>query len=152
MPSSSRPRGAGGLLLSVLLLTASCARMPPQEAPGGLGGTSWQLVRFQGGDDKVLVPDDKAKYTIAFGADGVVNARIDCNRGRGAWNSPGKNQLQFGPLALTRAMCPPGSLHDHIVKQWAFIRSYVIRDGRLFVSLMADGGIYEWEPLTGKKP
>ncbi|MGH8642280.1 MAG: META domain-containing protein, partial [Burkholderiales bacterium] len=91
--------------------------MPPQEVPAGLGGTAWQLVRFQGGDDKVLVPDDRAKYTIAFGADGLVSARIDCNRGRGTWSSPGTSQLQFGPLALTRAMCPPGSLHDHIVKQ-----------------------------------
>ena len=139
-------------MLAALLLTSSCARMAPQETPAGLGGTSWQLVRFQGGDDKVLVPDDRAKYTIAFGTDGVVNARIDCNRGRGAWNSPGPNQVQFGPLALTRAMCPPGSLHDHIVKQWFAVRSYVIKDGRLFLSLMADGGIYEWEPLAGGKP
>ena len=151
MPSSSRPGGAGWLLLSALLLTASCAqKIPPQEAPAKLDGTSWQLVRFQGGDDKLLVPDDRAKYTIAFGADGVVRVRIDCNRGRGTWSSPGTNQLQLRPLALTRAMCPPGSLHDHIVKQWAFIRSYVFRDGRLFLSLMADGGIYEWEPLKGQ--
>jgi para-nitrobenzyl esterase len=134
-------------LLAALLLTSSCARMPSQEAPAGLGGTSWQLVKFQGGDDKVLVPDDRAKYTIAFGTDGVVSARIDCNRGRGAWSSAGPNQLQFGLLALTRAMCPPGSLHDHIVKQWGFVRSYVIKDSRLFLSLMADGGIYEFEPL-----
>jgi para-nitrobenzyl esterase len=147
MPSNSRPGSC--LLLAALLLTSSCARLPPQEAPVGLGGTSWQLVRFQGGDDKVLVPDDKTKYTIAFGADGMVSARIDCNRGRGAWNSPGKNQLQLGPLALTRAMCPPGSLHDHIVKQWGFVRSYLIKDGRLFLSLMADGGIYEFEPSRG---
>ena len=118
--------------------------MPPQEALVGLGGSTWQLVRFQGGDDKVLVPDDRAKYTIAFGADGMVSARIDCNRGRGTWSSPGPSQLQFGPLALTRAMCPPGSLHDPIVRQLPYIRSYVMRDGRLYLSLMADGGTYEF--------
>jgi para-nitrobenzyl esterase len=140
----------GGLLLAALLLTSSCARLPPQGTEAGLGGTSWQLVRFQGGDGPVLVPDDRVKYTIAFGADGMVSARIDCNRGRGTWNSPGTNQLQLGPLALTRAMCPPGSLHDHIVKQWEFVRSYLIKDGRLFLSLMADGGIYEFEPLKGQ--
>jgi para-nitrobenzyl esterase len=154
MRSSSRPDGAatGWLLLSVALLASSCARVPPQAPAAGLGGTSWQLVRFQGGDDKVLVPDDRAKYTIAFGADGLVSARIDCNRGRGGWSSAGPNQLQFGPMALTRAMCPPGSLHDHIVRQWGHIRSYVIRDGRLFLSLMADGGTYEFEPLAAGKP
>jgi para-nitrobenzyl esterase len=43
-------------------------------------------------------------------------------------------------------MCPPESLHDHIVRQWGFVRSYVIEAGRLFLSLMADGGTYEFEP------
>ena len=41
-------------------------------------------------------------------------------------------------------------LHDHFVKQWSFIRSFVIRDGHLFLALVADGGTYEFEPL--KKP
>lgn len=40
--------------------------------------------------------------------------------------------LQFGPLALTRAKCSAGSLHDQIVKQWGYIRSYVNKDNRLF--------------------
>ena len=52
--------------------------------------------------------------------------------------------LQLGPLALTRAKCPAQSMHDQIVKQWANIRSYVIKDGHLFLSLMADGGIYDF--------
>lgn len=124
---------------------------PQQNAAAGLGGTSWQLVRFQGSDDKLLTPDDPAKYTIAFGTDGSVSARIDCNRGRGTWKSSGPNQLQFGPLALTRAMCPPGSLHDRMVKDWEFVRSYILKDGYLFPALMADGGIYEFEPIGGSK-
>lgn len=57
-----------------------------------------------------------------------------------------RGDVLIGPLALTRAKCPPGSLHDQIVKQWGNIRSYVIRDGHLFLALMADGGIYEFEP------
>ena len=126
------------------------APTPPSAAPG-LAGTSWQLVKFQGSDDKTLAPDDKAKYTIVFGTDAIVNARIDCNRGSGTWKSAGPNQLEFGPLALTRAMCPPGSMHDQIVKHWNFVRSYVIKDGRLFLSLMADGGIYEFEPTDSSK-
>ena len=125
----------------------ACTQTQPHSASAGLGGTSWQLVRFQGGDGTVLTPDDKSKYTLAFGADGVVNARIDCNRGRGGWKSAGPNQLEFGPMAITRAQCPPGSLHDQIVKQLPYVRSYVMKDGRLFLSLMADGGIYEFEPV-----
>ena len=123
--------------LFILLLAGACAT--PQ-----LGSTSWQLVRFQGGDGKVLVPDDSAKYTAAFSADNVVTVRFDCNRGRGGWKSAGRNQLEFGPMALTRAACPPGSLHDQLVKHWPFIRSYALKDGRLYLRLMADGGTYEF--------
>jgi len=133
-------------LLFLSVLAFACAQIAPQGASAGLGGTSWQLVKFQGGDGALLTPDDRSKYTLAFAADGVVSARIDCNRGRGGWKSSGPNQLEFGPMAITRAMCPPGSLHDQIVKQLPHVRSYVMKDGRLFLSLMADGGIYEFEP------
>ena len=147
--------GAGSLLLAALLLPLACgsrAQIPPQKAADDLGGTSWRLVKFQGGDDKILTPDDRAKYTVAFATDGGVRVRLDCNRGRGTWTSSGRNQLELGPLALTLAICPPESLHDHIAKRWGFVRSYTIKDGHLFLSLMADGGIYEFEPIGGSKP
>ena len=130
-----------------LAIFASRAQTPPQTASLRLQGTSWQLVKFQGSDDTARTPDERAKYTIAFGADGRLSARIDCNRGQGTWKASGSTQLELGPLALTRASCPPESMHDQIVKQWSFIRGYVIKDGHLFLALMADGGIYEFEPL-----
>jgi para-nitrobenzyl esterase len=134
-------------LLVTLLLVSGCASAAPSASPDALGRTSWQFVKFQGGDGTLLMPDDKAKYTVAFGADGSVSVRFDCNRGRGTWKSPGPQQLQFSPMALTRAMCPPGSLHDHFVKQWPFVRTYTMKDGHLLLSLMADGGIFEFEPM-----
>jgi para-nitrobenzyl esterase len=135
-------RTAAGLL--VMLLALGCARMAP---PQTLAGTSWQLVKYQGGDGAVATPDDRANYTLAFAADGSFSMRIDCNRGRGGWKSAGPGQLEFGPMAITRAACPPESLHDHMIKRWPYVRSYVMKDGRLYLSLMADGGIYEFEPL-----
>ena len=68
-------------------------------------------MQFQGMDDKTVKTDDKSKYTLTFDVTNV-SVRFDCNRGRGSWKSSGGGQLEFGPLALTRAMCPPGSLHD----------------------------------------
>jgi heat shock protein HslJ len=134
--------------LAFVLLAAASGSFAQQPPPApGLGGTSWRLVRFQGGDDTALTPDDRSKYTLQFGADGSLTARIDCNRGRGTWKSAGSGQVQFGPLAITRAMCPPGSLHDRLVKHWDFVRTYVLRSGHLFLSLMADGGTYEFEPI-----
>jgi para-nitrobenzyl esterase len=134
--------------LATLVLACGCAQAP-QAGSTGLAGTSWQLVGFRGGDGKVLKPLDGREYTLAFGADGRASARIACNRGSGSWKSDGRSTIEFGPMAVTRAMCPPGSmdLHDHILRQLPHIRSYVIRDGRLFLSLMADGGIFELEPV-----
>jgi heat shock protein HslJ len=135
------------LVSMAIVLTA--AQTPSQDAARDLGGTSWQLVKFQGSDDKTLTPDDRAKYTISFTANGRVSARIDCNRGSGTWKSAGANQLQFGAMALTRAMCPPGPIQDRIGRDLGYVRSYTIKDGHLFLSLMADGGIYEFEPVSG---
>jgi len=139
---------AGGTRLAAFRAGSKPSAASPSS---GLAGTSWQLVKFESSDDTTLTPDDRAKYTIEFAADGELIARIDCNRGRGTWNTSGPSQLGFGPLALTRAQCAPGSLHDQIVKQWSNIRSYVIRDGHLFLALKADGGIYEFEPSPASK-
>jgi putative lipoprotein len=120
----------------------------PEPQGSTLAGTSWQLVKFHGSNDSTITPDERAKYTITFEPDGRLDARIDCNRGRGTWKSSRSNQLEFGPLALTRATCPPGSLHDQIVKHFPYVRSYTLRGGHLFLALMADGGIYELEPIS----
>ena len=128
--------------------TANAAAALPTTSTGALNGTSWQLVRFTGGDGARLVPDDGMKYTLQFGSDGHVAVRLDCNRGSGSWQEPSAGMLELGPMAMTRAACPPGSMHDQIVRQWPYVRSYVIRDGHLFLALMADGGIYEFTALS----
>jgi len=132
-----------------------------QEAasPQDLAGTSWQLVRFEAADGTILTPDDPANYTVAFKSGGAVTVRIDCNRGNGSWQSSGPYQLGFAPLALTRATCsPPAPLNDRLAGDWQSVRSYVIKDGHLFTSLVAGGAqaissgnndagrpFYEWE-------
>jgi heat shock protein HslJ len=126
--------------------TSGPPRGSASALPRDLAGTTWRLLQFEGGDGKLLKHDDPSKYTIELAADGRFSARVDCNRGRGTWTSGGASQVSFGPMTLTRAQCAPGSLHDQIVKQLRNIRSYVIRNGHLFLSLMADGGIYAFEP------
>jgi para-nitrobenzyl esterase len=116
-----------------------------------LAGTSWKLVRLQAGDETTLVPGDGSKYTITFGSDGRVVARVDCNRGSSTWKSSRANELHFGSWSMTRAKCPPGSLHDRIVTGGANVRSYSIKDGHLFLSGMPGGGYYELEPLPTQR-
>jgi heat shock protein HslJ len=136
------------------LAAFAAASEPPAPAGSGavtgFAGTSWQLVKFQSMDDTVLTPHDRAKYTIDFLGGGRLTARVDCNRGHGTWKSAGLNQIEFSPLALTRAHCP-GPLNDQIARQWGNIRSYVLRDGHLFLALKMDSGIYEFEPMPEPK-
>jgi len=39
---------------------------------------------------------------------------------------------------------------QRIARDLGYVRSYLLKDGKLYLSLMADGGVYEWQPLTGK--
>jgi len=137
----------------LLMLTLSIGAGPVtgynSSTSGDLDGTSWQLVKFEGSEGTILVPaSDRYKYTIAFGANGRATVRVDCNRGSGGWKYKGPNQIQFGSVSMTRAKCAPGSLHDRIVREGGVIRNYVIKDGRLFLSLLEDAGTYELEPLA----
>src|SRR5688572_27118689 len=119
-------------LMALMATLLTYARPSFGQTPGTgqnpLSGTSWQLVGFQGGNNTILTPDDGSKYTLAFAADGTLTARIDCNRGRGTWRSSSPGRIELGPLALTRARCPPESMHDRIVKHWPNIRSYVLKN------------------------
>jgi hypothetical protein len=98
-------------------------------------------------DDSVYIPDDPDKYTLSFVAGGQVSIRADCNHGTGSWASASPGQLTFGPVAATRALCPPGSLSEKYLAQLEWVRSYTMRDGHLFLATMADGSIIEFEPL-----
>jgi para-nitrobenzyl esterase len=119
--------------------------IPVEITQPGPGGTSWRLVKFVGSNGKMLTALDRSKYQVNFEIDGSVSVRMDCNRGRGTWKSPQPGQLEFGPLVLTRAMCPQAELTNRLARDWANMRSYVFNDGRLFISLMADAGTYEFE-------
>ena len=127
------------------------ARGQRQSSANELAGTSWKLVKFQGGDESTSVPDDGSKYTITFGSNGRVTARVDCNRASSTWRSSRPNELQFGSWSRTSVKCPAGSLHDRIVTEGANVRSYSIKNGHLFLSGMAAGGYYELEPLTTQR-
>ncbi len=60
------------------------------------------------------------------------------------WTSKAAGELNFGPIASTRAQCPPGSLSDIYLAQFEWVRSYVMQDGHLFLATMADGSITEF--------
>jgi heat shock protein HslJ len=119
-----------------------------------LAGSVWQLQSIQSMDDKQrrTTITDPSSFTLVFGVDGRAAFRLDCNRGTGDWKvkptDAESGMLEFGPIAATKAMCGgPPQLDGRVARDMSFVRSYLLKDGKLFMSLMADGGIYEWAPL-----
>ncbi len=129
------------LVVGIFSLTA--------HAASELEGSEWRLLNIASMDDSSQMPDDSNKYTLSLAANGAASMRADCNRGVGKWQSESPGQLGFGPIAATRALCPPDSISESYLAQFEYVRSYVLKEGHLFLATMADGAIIEFEPLPG---
>jgi heat shock protein HslJ len=164
-------RAAAALLAGIVLAGCSApAEKAAAPAPGAadaptlaaagtpLAGTAWRLVEIQSMDDAIGTTRvaDPALYTMRLNPDGSVAFRLNCNSASGNWTAesgpePSSGRFEFGPLAATMALCPPPSVDEQVSKQAPYFRSYLLKDGRLYLSLMADGGIFVWEPAEPGK-
>jgi heat shock protein HslJ len=147
------PMAAASLFVMASLPLQAAPQTPP------LQGTSWQLVGIQSMDDAqgLRRPADPSRYTLTLQADGKAVLQLDCNRAMGPWQvepsaEPSNGVFRFGPLASTKALCPEPSLGELLARQLPYVRGYLLRDGRLNLSLLADGGILIWEPRAGAGP
>ncbi|TXG00929.1 META domain-containing protein [Massilia arenae] len=141
-----------GMGLAAALLSA-CAGGPTDTAGAQkavLAGSAWNLVSFTSSSDQVGVikPQAAEQFQVAFGTDGKATFQFDCNRGNGSFETVdtagGSGSLRFGAVATTRAMCPQQAMSARLPGDIEFVRGYRIVGDKLFLSLTADGGIYEW--------
>lgn len=114
------------------------------EVAPELVGTVWKWVATQTPVEQIEVPEPE-KYTLQFNEDGTVNVVADCNTGMGPYTLD-NNALEIGPLATTRALCPPESLSDRFVQDLQFARIFFFQEGNLYMDLMADGGTMQFVP------
>lgn len=131
--------------------TPEAPAVPPaaaEQSSPTLGGTSWRLVKIMSMDDTTYTPRDPSRYTLSFGSDGTVSVQADCNSGNGIWASASEGQLEFAELILADSPCPTDSLKGQYERQFPWVRSYIVQDGHLFLSTMADGAIIEFEPVA----
>jgi heat shock protein HslJ len=148
-----------GAARTISALALALALAASHAAGAGLADPRWRLVEFRSMDDAIGVvrPHDSALYTMHLKGDGTVAMHLNCNRATGTWASqPSRDvsngRFEFGPLAATRALCPPPTMDERIAADARFVRGYLLKDGRLHLSLMADAGIYAWEPEIAKSP
>jgi heat shock protein HslJ len=108
-------------------------------------GPTWQWIETAYSNDSLVTSRDPSRYTLTFHADGTLTAQVDCNQGSGTYTVDGAS-LTLGPLATTRMGCPADSQDAIFAQDLAAVGSYVIEDGRLFLTLVMDGGIMEFAP------
>lgn len=139
------------LLGSVLVLLAF-APSGGAAAPLELEGTTWEFIEFRSSSDTVGVVrnDQPGRFRLVLSGDGTVAMELGCNRARGRWSAEASGDrrsgpFRFGPLASTKALCLPPNLDQRIIRDAQYVRSYLLEGDRLFLSLMADGGIFVWE-------
>lgn len=139
--------------IATLLFLAACSTSdqsakradgPEESSAVSLLGTSWQLVEIRSMNDFVYTPLSVERYTLDFLPGGQLLIRADCNRGQGNWQQDG-SQLLVDAVVLTRAMCRPESIDQRFLTDLEHVRSFVLRDGRLYLATLADGAIMEFE-------
>jgi heat shock protein HslJ len=132
--------------------TTSSSAPPPTDYTV-LKGT-WRLIELQSSGDGVGVvrPDHPAKYELTLADDGSAALLLDCNGATGRWTSSATGEMQgtitFTPLAMSRAVCPPGSFDTRIAHELAHARTYVLKDGRLILIVTADSGSQIWSRIA----
>lgn len=149
------------LALAVGLTAGGCTHSPAKPAADAaavsvsvLEGTRWRLHELQSMDDAkgTTTVADPESFTMDLQPGGVVSMRLGCNSAQGNWTAEPatdstSGKFAFGPLAMTRAMCPPPNIDERVAMQSSYVRSYLLKDERLYLSLMADGGIQVWEAI-----
>lgn len=145
----TRTRALRFAVLLAAVAAVACTPKPVSETPASqapsLTGVNWHLVEIRYSDGTTLRPDDPGVYSIAFLPGGAVSVRADCNRGNGMYKAAGPT-LKIGPLAVTRAMCPPGSISDRYLQGLDIAASYRFRDGDLLIAMSMDTGILKLTP------
>lgn len=121
-----------------------------------LPGSKWQWNGTQT-PVEMITPQIPANYTLEFLV-GTVNVKADCNTGSGKYTVKGSS-ITFGPIAMTRMMCQPGSLDTKFLQQLSAARTFRVEGDKMMMDLVADGGTMQYSavgaqsanPLRGTK-
>jgi heat shock protein HslJ len=122
--------------------------------PGDLTGTTWKLLTIESmaepNEEPSLTIPDPSKFTVTFGDDGRAGFLINCNRGNSTWKvegaGPESGSLTFGPIAVTRMMCPSPDYDAKVAAALGQVRSYLLGDDdTLHLSMEADSGVMHFK-------
>lgn len=129
------------------------------NATSGLAKTQWRLVEFQSMDDAqgTQRPTAPSRYVLRLDADGTATLWLNCDRVTGTWEAqpagnsakraPGQplsGKFEFDHFPERTKPCPKPGLEETMLRHTGKVRSFMLKQGRLHLSLVADGGVYVW--------
>jgi len=133
------------LLISISLTACSQGDAATPASPQEISASeiiniTWQWVELiENNPAGQSVVADPENYTLSFFDDGTVRVKADCNSGRGGYTVTG-NKIEFSPMALTMALCPPGSFHDQFLRLIGQADMFGGLDGNLVFVLKDSAG------------
>jgi heat shock protein HslJ len=115
-------------------------------------GTRWSLVQIADPKAGVIKPSDPMAYIMELQGGRRLAMQLDCNRASGHWEArstgPAGGTISMAAPALTRALCPPGSLDTRIAGEIELARSYALEGETLTLTLEGNRGVYTWRRLA----
>ena len=103
---------------------------PPATDANAIIGQTWRLQEIQTANGDVMRPEADAVYTLLLVEEGSATGQADCNAINATYTFD-DSALTFGPIASTKALCPPGSLFDAYVQALSTGSDYVVTDDML---------------------
>lgn len=107
----------------------------------------YSLVEIASMDDSIYTPGPGSRYILDFQQDNELVIIDDCNHGQANWTVTAPSGLIIDTVITTSALCRTSAVHDRFLRDLEYVRSYVWRDGHLFLATMADGAILEFAPI-----
>ena len=114
----------------------------------GLVNTQWQFKEIAYAEGKSLTPQPGEKLTLEFDANGKVTGAAGVNRFTGSYKAGADGSLAFGPLAMTRAANPLGSVADAYAKELAQAIRFLYDGETLILQLPGDTGLMKFRRMT----
>ena len=124
-------------------------RRPPAPNPAppaaDLTGITWQWVQTVYADFSHEDATDPSRYTVTFGTDGQLTAKLDCNSGGGPYTLDGAN-LTIGLLISTQMGCPADTQGSVFASDLGNVTTWDIENGQLSLNLGSGDGVMIFRP------
>ncbi|MBP6786300.1 MAG: META domain-containing protein [Candidatus Promineofilum sp.] len=113
---------------------------PAFEADPALIDTLWLWTGRDAAEPLEIA--NPQNYNLLFNSDGTFFAGLDCNRGSGAYATPGDGTISLALGPLTRAQCAEESLSTTMIAMFPEAAAYAFeQEGEVLAITMADGSV-----------